>query len=42
MAAIVLRSVKGIPLTIAEADANFTNLNAEVGTKLAAANYLLV
>lgn len=39
MAAIVLRSVKGIPLTIAEADANFTNLNAEVGTKLAAANY---
>lgn len=39
MAAIVLRSVKGIPLTIAEADANFTNLNTEVGTKLAAANY---
>ena len=39
MAAIVLRSVKGIPLTIAEADANFTNLNAEVGTKLTAENY---
>ena len=34
MATIVLRSVKGSPLTIEEADANFTNINTEVGTKL--------
>jgi hypothetical protein len=39
MAVIVLRSVKGSPLTIAEADANFTNLNTEVGTKLDASSY---
>jgi hypothetical protein len=39
MAVIVLRSVKGSPLTIAEADANFTNLNTEVGTKLDATAY---
>ena len=39
MATIVLRSVKGSPLTIAEADANFTNLNTEVGTKLTATDY---
>ena len=39
MATIVLRSVKGSPLTIAEADANFDNLNTEVGTKLATATY---
>jgi hypothetical protein len=39
MAGIVLRSVKGSPLTIAEADANFTNINAEVGTKLDASEY---
>ena len=39
MAVIVLRSVKGSPLSIAEADANFTNLNTEVGTKLDAATY---
>ena len=39
MAVIVLRSVKGSPLTIAEADANFTNLNTEVGTKLDTATY---
>jgi len=39
MAVIVLRSVKGSPLTIAEADANFTNLNTEVGTKLDATDY---
>ena len=39
MAVIVLRSVKGSPLTIAEADANFTNLNTEVGEKLDAADY---
>ena len=39
MAVIVLRSVKGSPLTIAEADANFTNINTEVGTKLDATDY---
>jgi hypothetical protein len=39
MAVIVLRSVKGSPLTIAEADANFTNLNTEVGEKLDATEY---
>jgi len=39
MAVIVLRSVKGSPLTIAEADANFTNLNTEVGLKLDATDY---
>ena len=30
MATIVLRSIKGSPLTIAEADANFSNINTEV------------
>jgi len=39
MATIVLRSVKGSPLTIAEADANFDNLNTEVGSKLTATDY---
>jgi hypothetical protein len=39
MATIVLRSVKGSPLTIAEVDANFSNLNTEVGTKLGSAEY---
>jgi len=39
MAVIVLRSVKGSPLTIAEADANFTNLNTEVGAKLDTTSY---
>ena len=39
MATIVLRSVKGSPLTIAEADANFDNLNTEVGSKLATTTY---
>jgi hypothetical protein len=39
MAQIVLRSVKGQPLTITEADANFNNLNTEVGTKLTATDY---
>jgi hypothetical protein len=34
MAVIVLRTVKGSPLTIAEADSNFSNLNTEVGQKL--------
>ena len=39
MATLVLRSIKGSPLTITEADANFTNLNTEVGQKLDATNY---
>lgn len=39
MAQIILRSVKGSPLTIAEADANFSNLNTEVGQKLDADSY---
>jgi hypothetical protein len=39
MAVIVLRSTKGSPLTIAEADANFSNLNTEVGEKLDASEY---
>lgn len=39
MATITLRSVKGSPLTIAEADANFANLNTEVGQKLDAVDY---
>jgi hypothetical protein len=39
MADIILRSVKGSPLTIAEADANFSNLNTEVGSKLTATDY---
>jgi trimeric autotransporter adhesin len=39
MADIILRSVKGSPLSIAEADANFSNLNTEVGTKLTATEY---
>lgn len=39
MATIVLRSVKGSPLTNAEVDTNFNNINAEVQTKLAAADY---
>lgn len=39
MAVIVLRTTKGSPLTIAEADANFSNLNTEVGSKLDATAY---
>ena len=39
MATIVLRSIKGSPLTIAEADANFSNINAEVGTKLTSTEF---
>lgn len=39
MAVIVLRTTKGSPLTIAEADANFNNLNTEVGSKLDASAY---
>lgn len=33
MATLVLRSVKGAPLTNAEVDANFSNLNADVATR---------
>lgn len=39
MATIVLRTVKGSPLTNAEVDLNFTNLNNELGTKLTASGY---
>lgn len=39
MADIVLRSVKNSPLTVAEADANFSNLNTEVGQKLNTVDY---
>jgi hypothetical protein len=39
MATIVLRSVKGSPLTIEELDTNFDNLNTEVGSKLTATDY---
>lgn len=39
MATLVLRQSKGSPLTNNEVDANFTNLNDELGTKLAAASY---
>jgi hypothetical protein len=39
MADIVLRNVKGSPLTNQEVDDNFNNINVEVGTKLTAATY---
>lgn len=39
MATIVLRLVKGAPLTNAEVDANFSNINSELITKLAASDY---
>lgn len=39
MASIVLRSVKGSPLTIAEADSNIQNINIELGGKLDIATY---
>jgi len=39
MAILTLRSVKGSPLTNTEIDDNFDNLNAEVATKLASADY---
>lgn len=38
MATIVTRAGKGAPLTNAELDANFSNLNTELGTKLTAAD----
>lgn len=39
MAVIYLRSTKGSPLTIAEADANILNINLELGGKLDVATY---
>lgn len=39
MATIILRSIKGSPLTIEEMDDNFTNLNIEVGQKLNSSSY---
>ena len=39
MATITLRATKGSPLTNNEVDANFNNLNTEVGTKLDAADF---
>ena len=39
MATLVLRQTKGLPLTNAEVDANFTNLNDELATKLNIASY---
>jgi hypothetical protein len=39
MATIVLRTIKGSPLTLQEADDNFNNLNAELGLKLNSADY---
>lgn len=39
MATIVLRNVKGSPLTNAEVDANFNNINTEVGSKLNSSAY---
>ena len=39
MASLTLRLVKGSPLTNAEIDDNFSNLNTEVGTKLTSTDY---
>ena len=39
MADITLRNVKGSPLTNAEVDANFNNINTELQTKLASSGY---
>lgn len=39
MAIITLRSVKGSPLSIAEADANIANLNTEISSKLDIGSY---
>ena len=39
MAALTLRLTKGSPLTNLEIDNNFSNLNTEVGTKLASSSY---
>jgi hypothetical protein len=39
MATITLRSIKGSPLTIAEMDDNFSNLNTDVGNRVATSTY---
>lgn len=39
MATITLRATKGSPLTNAEVDANFSNLNTDIGTRLLASSY---
>ena len=39
MATITLRQSKGSPLTNAEVDANFSNINTELGTKFATADF---
>lgn len=39
MATLVLRQTKGLPLTNAEVDGNFTNLNDELATKLPITSY---
>ncbi|MFY7884350.1 MAG: hypothetical protein ACOVOV_05835, partial [Dolichospermum sp.] len=39
MATLTLRTTKGSPLTNLEVDTNFTNLNTEIGTKLASSSY---
>lgn len=39
MATLVLRNTKGSPLTNAEVDGNFTNLNDDIQTRLLAATY---
>lgn len=39
MATLTLRSIKGTPLTIAEMDDNFSNLNTDVGNRLLSSTY---
>lgn len=39
MATLTLRSIKGTPLTIAEMDDNFSNLNTDVGNRVLSSNY---
>lgn len=39
MATITLRNIKGSPLTIAEMDDNFTNLNTDVGNRVLSSSY---
>jgi hypothetical protein len=39
MATLTLRSIKGTPLTIAEMDDNFSNLNTDVGNRVLSSSY---
>lgn len=39
MATLTLRSIKGTPLTIAEMDDNFSNLNTDVGNRVLSSTY---